>query len=446
MLSTFNAWVATPLMALEFLVFGFFFALRMKRSEYFYLRFLSFGILGIAAIFLIEFLFSVISGTEFHYGAEASWDYRQTIFKFCFFLAIYAWTFLVFRLSYQGKASAIYLLCAISFTAQHLSHNLISLIHIFSIYIEDPVGREWFTILIREGVMLLMMALALIFNLKYGEGVNPYEGNTKRKVASSTVVVLVCIGLYRLNSDLPAENVLTQLGMSLYALTSCALLLLLFFGLWESDKTHAEAETYRELLHQQKEQYELSKSTIDLINMKCHDLKHQLRALRTSDNEAYVKELEHDIMIFDASIKTGNEVLDVLLREKMLEAESEGITLTCFIDGKAISFMSEMDIYSLFGNILSNAFESVKRLEEKQKRTIALSGRTLGNMFFLHEENFVGAPLEFVDGLPKTTKEDVDNHGFGMKSMRRIAEKYQGEMVVKNEGETFSVDFVFTLD
>ena len=446
MLVFFNSWVATPLMMVEFLLFAFFFAQRMKRKDYFALRFLSLSILGVAAVILVEFLFFVMTGTEFHYGTVKEWDYRQTIFKFCFFLGIYAWTYLTLFFSYNEKPSFLFLLCAMSFAAQHLSHNLSSLVGLLSLFIDDAGAREWLTLVIREAFVAIALFLCWFLNRHYLEATNPYEGNTKRKVVVSSIVVLVCIGLYRLSSDIPLENAWTRLGLSLYAIVSCTLLLLLFFGLWESDRTHAEAEAYRELLHQQKEQYELSKATIERINEKCHDLKHQLRALRTHDNEAYVKELEHEIMIFDSSLKTGNEVLDVLLREKMLEAESEGITMTCFIDGRALSFMSEMDIYSLFGNLLSNAFESAKRLQEKEKRTIALSGRSVGNLFFLHEENFVASPLEFEGELPKTTKLDSDNHGFGMKSMHRIAEKYRGEMAIKNEGDTFSIDFVFTLD
>ncbi|MCR5491292.1 MAG: ATP-binding protein [Bacilli bacterium] len=443
MLEFYNSWMATPLMALEFLAFGFLFAFRLKRSEYFYFRFIAFGLLELLTVVTVEVFFKLITGSEFHYGQEAEWDYRQTIFRFVFFFAIYAMTFFVLKLCFKAKTSTVFLIAAASFASQHIAYNIFALINVG---LTNAGAPDWLVILVRTSCMFLAVAATAICNIKSGEKANPYEGNTKKKVAASSIVIVICIGLYRLNNDLPSTNDLTRIGFSFYAIVSCSLLLLLFFGLWESDKTHAEADAYRELLHTQKEQYELSKRNIDLINIKCHDLKHQIRALKTSDNEAFVKELEHEIMIYDSSLKTGNEVLDVILREKLLQCEAEGITMTCFLEGKAIDFMDEMDIYSLFGNLLSNAFESAQKFEDKEKRTIALSGRNVGNMFFLHEENYVADKPSFEGGVPKTTKKnDDDTHGFGMKSMQRIAEKYGGEMAIKCENGTFSIDFVFPL-
>ena len=41
------------------------------------------------------------------------------------------------------------------------------------------------------------------------------------------------------------------------------------------------------------------------------------------------------------------------------------------------------------------------------------------------------------NGLPLTSKGDTDNHGFGLRSMRKIAEKYQGTLSVKLEDKAF---------
>lgn len=444
MLSFFNAWIATPLMGVEFLLFGYLYASHLKRHEYFYLRYLALSLMEVLFIFLVEFFYSVSTGVEFQYGVAESWDYRQTIFKFFFFLLIYAITFFVFMASYKERVSTIFLVSASVFATQHIAYNL-SLLLGNALSFLDETLRGWLYLIAHLVLFLIAAILVLLLGRRYRERVNPYKGNAKRKVAASSIVIVVCIGLYRINMDMPSTNSLFSIAFSLYAIISCSLLLLLFFGLRESDRTHAEAEAYRELLHQQKTQYEISKKNIELINEKCHDLKHQIHALRTSDNKEYVKEIEHEIMIYDTSVKTGSEVLDVILREKSLQCEAEGISLTCLLDGQAISFMDEMDVYSLFGNLLSNAFEAAQLLEDRSKRTISLSGRNVGNMFFLHEENYVSEAVQIEDGLPKTTKKDTDYHGFGMKSMRRIAEKYGGEMGIKCDDGKFSIDFVFPL-
>jgi hypothetical protein len=59
-------------------------------------------------------------------------------------------------------------------------------------------------------------------------------------------------------------------------------------------------------------------------------------------------------------------------------------------------------------------------------------------------ENYydLGAQPTFEDGLPQTTKADKANHGFGMRSMRAIAERYGGTLVARAEDGTFSLDIM----
>ena len=69
-------------------------------------------------------------------------------------------------------------------------------------------------------------------------------------------------------------------------------------------------------------QYELSKESVDLINIKCHDLRKQIRYLKANNkgsisNEELTK-IENAIRIYDTSIKTGNDVIDTILQEKSL--------------------------------------------------------------------------------------------------------------------------------
>ena len=442
--SFFSFWIATPLMAAEFLLYGFLYALRMKRQEYFWIRFSLLSFLELGAVFVGELLLSIFTEGQYYYGEVTEWDYRITIMRFFFFLLIYLMTFLVLMASYKTRPSTIFLIAAASFASQHIAYNAYLILGHSFMGIETELAGVLHVIL-RIFISLAGLALSLFFNLRTGERANPYEGNTKKKVAASSVVVLLCIGIFRIQSDLPSTSLASSIGLSLYAIISCALLLLLFFGLWESDRTHAEADAYREMVHVQKEQYERSKKSIELINIKCHDLKHQIQALRTNENAPSVKELEHEIMIYDSAVHTGNEVLDVILREKQLQCEAEGITMTCLLDGSAISFMEEMDIYSFFGNLLSNAIEAASKLEDKSRRVISLSGRKVGNMFFLHEDNHYAEEPHLVESLPQTTKNADDLHGFGMKSMERTAKKYGGEMTFRFESGKFSIDFVFPL-
>jgi sensor histidine kinase regulating citrate/malate metabolism len=134
-----------------------------------------------------------------------------------------------------------------------------------------------------------------------------------------------------------------------------------------------ELELVNLLLEKEHEQYRLSKENIAIINQKCHDLKHQIRAVRKvteEERDQYLREVEESISIYESIVQTGNEVLDTILTEKSLYCREKGITISCVADGKLLEFINPMDLYSLFGNALDNSIEAVEQFEEEEKRQI----------------------------------------------------------------------------
>lgn len=199
------------------------------------------------------------------------------------------------------------------------------------------------------------------------------------------------------------------------------------------------------LLKQSEEQYELAKQNMELINLKCHDLKHQIRTLgsTSSVSKEAIEEIEGVISIYDAGIRTGNEALDIILTEKSLYCNRNGIKLYCIVDGALLTFISDADLYSLFGNILDNAIEAVEKLEES-KRFINLSVREINGFPRISASNCYATPPVFDgNGLPQTTKENKDLHGFGMKSIGLVAKKYNGDLTVTARSGMFELNVVF---
>ncbi|MDO4852537.1 MAG: ATP-binding protein, partial [Clostridia bacterium] len=100
--------------------------------------------------------------------------------------------------------------------------------------------------------------------------------------------------------------------------------------------------------------------------------------------------------------------------------------------------LSAGDLCALFGNAIENAIEAVSKLSDPADRIISLQVRENRNMLVITVDNYYEGTLTLKDGLPDTTKSDVQNHGFGTKSIRRIAQKYGGEA-------TITVDDMFHL-
>lgn len=223
---------------------------------------------------------------------------------------------------------------------------------------------------------------------------------------------------------------------------SCILVLVIQFGLVDNNMLRREMDAVRLIRRREQEQYALAKENIDIINVKCHDLKHKFAAFRGRLEESEIREMENAVMIYDSMVKTGNEALDVVLTEKSLKAGKNGICLTCTADDSDLSFMSRSDQYSLFGNIVDNAMEAVMKLPDPDRRVICLDVRTKGRLLSVHLENYFSGEVKFENGLPVTTKGDRMYHGFGMKSVRMTAEKYGGNVIVRTEGDSFLLDIL----
>lgn len=202
-----------------------------------------------------------------------------------------------------------------------------------------------------------------------------------------------------------------------------------------------ELNMQQQLWLQRKAQLEMSRENIELINRKCHDLKHQVAALKhIGDPEkraAVIDSLQSSVMIYDAVLKTGNEILDTVLTEKSLLCSQEGITLSCIADGGLLAFMDAVDLYTLFGNALDNAIEASRELPQAE-RMIDLQVRQKAGLILICVSNqFAGTRVLGEAGLPRTSKADAGYHGFGLKSIQSIAEKYGGVMTVSAEAGMF---------
>lgn len=101
-----------------------------------------------------------------------------------------------------------------------------------------------------------------------------------------------------------------------------------------------------------------------------------------------------------------------------------------------------MDLCSLLGNSLDNAIESVEQLNDPEKKIINLRIVNKGQLVIYQVENYTDNSADFTD-LPQTTKQDKERHGFGLRSIRRIAEKYGGTMTVKNQHHWFRLTVLF---
>ena len=197
----------------------------------------------------------------------------------------------------------------------------------------------------------------------------------------------------------------------------------------------SEIVTMDSMLKSQYNQYRNYQESIDLINMKYHDLKHQIAGLRAETDidkrTEWLDAMEDDIRGFESVTNTGNKVLDTIIAGKIMHGQKYDIKFTCVIDGKLLEFMHVTDICTIFGNAIDKAIENVVMIKDIEKRIIHVTVSAKNKFVLIQFQNYCEVkPNEDKRGIRlfESSKADKRNHGFGLKSIQYTVDKYDGTM------------------
>lgn len=338
-----------------------------------------------------------------------------------------------FKLSFSALMSG----CGAGYAVQHIAYQVTALVG----NTELLTGFQGH-FLTRQYLLELIVFPPVYLVLFFTVGLYAARSEWHKKVdirfnLVSLVIVFICVGLSRFTRYFGDFG---SISVSLYAITCCTLALVVQFVLCRMADLRLENTTINLLWQEDRRQYELSKKTIDTINIKYHDLKHMLAGLKGRLPDEEIASIKNAVRIYSSRFKTGNEALDVLLAENSLRCGEEGITLTYMGNGADLSFMNVMDVYSLFGNAIDNAVEAVRKQHDPEKKIIDIVTERMGGMISISISNFFTGEVVLEEGMPVTTKSEEEGfHGYGMKSMRLITEKYGGKLTADVEGDLFSL-------
>ncbi len=429
--------LSTAIMTLEILAGECVFATLLSRRKFFPLRLVGSAMIGINVLITILLLYSHFSGNIFIYGTTSGPE--DAVFQLFFYILAFAFTVGMVRFCYRGSMFTILFYCSGGYAVQHISVKITELIRL-----AIPFDHPLFFYVI-EIPICAAVYLAVYFLFLRGRVMPKGDREIRGKVVLCLVVLFICVGISRMTTADDTRSIIAVIAECTYAIVSCSLVLGMLFTMTEKSSMEDKVDAMSEMLHRERAQYLLSKETIELINIKCHDLKYQIKALKEGRNSPErFEEIENAIVIYDSGVKTGNDALDVILTEKSLFCERNNILLTCSLNGRDLGFMDEVDIYTLFGNAMSNAIEGVSSVEDRSERAISVNGQTVGGVFSVHIENYFSGQIRFENGLPVTFK-DKREHGYGMKSMERIVKQYGGIFSASATGNRFSLDMVFPL-
>ena len=363
-----------------------------------------------------------------------------TLFFFLIFIVSMGMNAIVFRTDRWG-----YLFAGVGgYAVQHIVYSIAAIVKLY-IFSGVYFTKFWDYLFFRTTPYVLGGWIVYHWLIRPSGWKGDTSKATPKKIVISGVILVSCLVLGTYTNQYPVE---TALLCRIYALIACMLGLYIQFLYTGQEWLERENEEMEKLLHAAQSQNKLSSDAVEIINMKCHDLKHQLVRLETrldeQENRAVVQEISEAVNIYDSQVKTGCDALDIVLMQKNLLCDGHGIPFEYAGNAEKLNFMTSMDIAALVGNALDNAIESEIQ-EEEGKRFVNMSVKTQGNILLIHIDNPCSNMPVMKDGLPETTKEDKHYHGFGVKSIRYITEKYGGDMSVTMEDGVFSLDLIFSL-
>ena len=157
------------------------------------------------------------------------------------------------------------------------------------------------------------------------------------------------------------------------------------------------------LLEKEKSQYDQTKKIIERINTREHDLRQQ---------HAYL-------------------------------CSQKNIELICSVHGELLQFMKPHHIASIFSNALTNAENYLDTVPEKGKKIIRVSLNKANGNIILVFQNYLKDQVRFSKGLPITTNNNKALHGYGMKSIQNIVERYNGILTISQKNNLFTLSIIF---
>lgn len=167
-----------------------------------------------------------------------------------------------------------------------------------------------------------------------------------------------------------------------------------------------------------------------------HDIKNMLILLNcnlTDEQKEIMGEIKNRTYT-TPMILTSNEALNTIINSKIIAHKDTKIDWRFYMETD-LKEMDKIDLAILLGNLLDNALENLGKY-----KIIRIYAKQINDMYYLKIQNSIDGPVLKQNKILKTTKTDNELHGYGIKSMKRIVEIYDGNIKFSEDENSFIVD------
>ncbi len=323
----------------------------------------------------------------------------------------------------------IYLHTALRLTLLLLSHAAMFIMMLYALCRRLnrrplPLGRLeicYISLVPAAGILFGQIIAGLLFEIKDGELLQLYERHPAFVAAVPILALLFYAGSYL--------TILFQQGMAALQEEQAA-------GFVERQQTGA----IRARIHEAEQFYSHIRQLKHEMRGHLTNIQGLVQSKEYAEVEEYISRLDESMSGFELTLRTGNPVTDVIVNDRRRQCQEMGILFQVEFHYPQSGHYDAFDIGIILQNLLQNALEACEKVP-KSERFLTLAGKRKGRFFLIEVRNSFSGEIAFGrDGLPETAKKtDAPMHGIGLSNVRRIAEKYMGEMEISLEDRVFRI-------
>lgn len=229
-----------------------------------------------------------------------------------------------------------------------------------------------------------------------------------------------------------------------------------YFTMWDIVNKEREKQEYRLMQEKAKGQLKLFGSMEAMYGeqrKRIHEFKNHIGCIQglletgqIDKAQNYVNGIQQDIFQSDSTVKTGNNIIDVIVNQKYREAVKEHITFVMALDRLENFPLEDDDTVILLSNLLDNAVEACKKIESAEEKIIKLKLVQKGSRYILVVSNRVRDEVTIQRQVAETTKKNKYEHGIGMQNIKEIIQKYDAEGECKCENGWFIYTIILNVE
>ncbi|MCC0645531.1 GHKL domain-containing protein [Clostridioides sp. ZZV13-5731] len=234
-------------------------------------------------------------------------------------------------------------------------------------------------------------------------------------------------------------------------MASSIIIILLFRQIIKENKIKAQNGLIKNKLDMQYAYYLSIQESHMKVKKLYHDINNHIYCIDSLKNNSmdineYSNNLKDEIKEFKSIHNTCNMILDIIINEKSKLCIKKGINFTCDINFSKVNFIRQIDVSSIFDNILDNAIEACdKIMDENIGKYIRVKGTIIKSFFVIKCENSKVNSIKVHKNVLLTDKVDKFMHGIGLKSVKSSLEKYNGELLFEEQKEKFILSIYIPL-